>query len=203
MVAASLAAGVLIGPAAILAVVAGAATVAILHSELRQTRTAAAADRAAQARDYEGLLESRDREHVEFASAMQTRVREQQGSIDLLGGSLATAQRRYGEAEARAAKAALRASEADTRLTLAELRADAAAERLDSERRRADQAEARLHDESQRARQAQQQLANVLDEVFGTTLYDADDDRPVAGRDNVRALRPVLDVATSESRRQA
>jgi hypothetical protein len=183
LVAAALAGGHLVALSAVFAVVAAGCAVRIMHSEVVATRASAARARADQARRFQSAWIQSQASHQEFAAAAAERVRRHQARVDVLDRELVTARRARADAEVVAA--------------LGNRRSDDAQRRLESETRRADEAEARLRLESQRVKAAQERLAAVLDEVFGITLYDADEGRPANRR------RTVINMREWESRLQA
>lgn len=99
--------------AAIVAVVAGAAATRITHSELADTRRAAARDRAVLARDYHDLQVLRGAEHELFAESMQARLADQQTRINKLAQSLAEHRTQLVEAREQLAAAIRRAESAE------------------------------------------------------------------------------------------
>ncbi|GAA4814568.1 hypothetical protein GCM10025786_19850 [Nocardioides caeni] len=126
VVAATAASGsvLLITGAAALAVVLGAAATRITHTELIDSRTAAARDRAEQARAYADLTATRTAENVEFASDMTGQVARRDATISRLekrlteaAGELAQARRDLGDARDRAERT--EADLATTRRSLA------------------------------------------------------------------------------------
>ncbi|QZY29410.1 tropomyosin [Nocardioides coralli] len=122
--------------AAVSAVVLGAASTRITHSELMQTRRDAARDRAEQAQHYRELTDQRTDEHARFVDTMQARARQQDHALAELETALSAAQRRAADAtrkynaEARRAEAAeqegrevgARLEEAEERAAEAQLR---------------------------------------------------------------------------------
>jgi hypothetical protein len=78
--------------AAVVALVLGGAATRIMHSELVQTRRAAARDRARQAKEYAALTEARAAESAAFADSMRERIDEREQAISSLEEALATAQ---------------------------------------------------------------------------------------------------------------
>lgn len=163
----ALASALLVGTAAVLAVVLGACATRIVHREVVETRFQAAVERASLARSFQAVVAAGQDQHRQFTVAMAAKVRSQGMAIDTLVDRLHATSRR---AEA------------------AEQRADGAERRVDGAERRAEQERARAND-------ARARLAAVLDEVFGTTLYDVDAEGAANESTPARDLRALADLA--------
>ncbi|WP_237448027.1 hypothetical protein [Nocardioides flavescens] len=123
--------------AAVLSVVLGAAATRITHTELVESRVAAAKDRAIQAKAYLLIHEERSAEDADYLQQVRARLAEREQSLDELEQALSLSQRRAAtslrsrNAEGRRA-AALEAKLVETealvaadRLRIAELEAEA------------------------------------------------------------------------------
>jgi hypothetical protein len=120
----------LVTVAAGLGVALGAAATRITHTELVESRVAAARDRAAQARAYNDLTEQRTSEHTSYVANVRARIAEKEQALDELELALSLSQRRAAtstrkrNAEGRrAAGLQVRLAEAEERAALAQLRA--------------------------------------------------------------------------------
>lgn len=132
--------------AAAFAVLCGAASTRITYTELCDTRRDAAADRAAQAKDYLILARARSAEHEAYVVGIENRIAERQATLEELEGALGSAQKRAATAtrkknsetrraaslvvkmeenETRAAGSALRAAELEQELTALRAELDA------------------------------------------------------------------------------
>jgi hypothetical protein len=80
--------------AAALAVLLGAVATRITHSELMDSRRAAAGDRARLAQDYSHLTEQRTTEHAAYVATIESRITEREQALDQLEMALSAAQRR-------------------------------------------------------------------------------------------------------------
>jgi len=122
--------------AAVLSVVLGAAATRITHTELVESRVAAAKDRAIQAKAYLVIAEERSAENADYLAQVRARLAEREQSLDELEQALSLSQRRAAtslrsrNAEGRRA-AALEAKLVETealvvadRLRIAELEAE-------------------------------------------------------------------------------
>ena len=113
---------------AVLAIVCGAASTRITYTELCDTRRDAAADRAAQAKDYLILARARSTEHEVYVRGIEARIAEREECLSELEGALGSAQKRAATATRkknsetrRAATLSLQAEESRTAATDAEL----------------------------------------------------------------------------------
>jgi len=84
--------------AAALAVLLGAVATRITHSELADTRRAAAADRAKLAQGYSHLTAQRATEHAAYVATIESRINEREEMLDQLEMALSAAQRRAASA---------------------------------------------------------------------------------------------------------
>jgi chromosome segregation ATPase len=109
--------------AAISSVVLGMAATRITYTELLESRRDAAADRAAQAQAYRELTDQRTDEHTAFATAMRSRVNQQEIALGELESALSAAQKRAAEAMLKYNAETRRAelAESDVRATAARL----------------------------------------------------------------------------------
>lgn len=89
---------VLTAVAAVVGVLLGAAATKIVHTELVETRRAAAKDRADQARAYVEVTQQRTAENIEFAKTMERKIVEREQTIHELELELGQAQRQAAEA---------------------------------------------------------------------------------------------------------
>jgi len=119
----------LVTVAAGLGVALGAAATRITHTELVESRVAAARDRAAQAAAYNVLAEMRSEEHAAYVADVQARLNEREQALDELELALSLSQRRAAtstrkrNAEGRrAAGLQVRLSETEERAAMAQLR---------------------------------------------------------------------------------
>jgi hypothetical protein len=120
----------LVTAAGLLAVALGAAAVRILHTELVDSRRAAATDRAQLAREYADLATDRVDEHTSYVTAMVDRIAAHEKAIEELGMAVSAAQRRTANA-VRARKAETERAEAlQAQLVSAEDRATDAMVRI-------------------------------------------------------------------------
>jgi hydroxylamine reductase (hybrid-cluster protein) len=101
----------------VLALVCGALASRIVYTELLQSRQAAAADRAVQAKAYRTMFVQRAAEHAEFTSAMTERLVARDKSIQELEGSIVLAEARAIEAETRVKRESRRANDAQELVT--------------------------------------------------------------------------------------
>ena len=115
--------------AAGLGVALGAAATRITHTELVESRVAAARDRAVLAADYNVLAEVRTAEHASYVDSVRARLSEKEQALDELELALSLAQRRAAtstrkrNAEGRrAAGLQVRLTEAEERAAIAQLR---------------------------------------------------------------------------------
>jgi chromosome segregation ATPase len=115
--------------AAGLAVALGATATRITHTELLESRVAAARDRATQAAAYTHLAELRSDEHAAYVADVQARLDEREQALDELELALSLSQRRAAtstrkrNAEGRrAAGLQVRLSETEERAATAQLR---------------------------------------------------------------------------------
>ena len=115
--------------AAGLGVALGAAATRITHTELVESRVAAARDRAALAADYNVLADERTAEHASYVESVRARLSEKEQALDELELALSLAQRRAAtstrkrNAEGRrAAGLQVRLTEAEERAAIAQLR---------------------------------------------------------------------------------
>jgi hypothetical protein len=122
--------------AAVSALLAGIVASRIVYAEVVQTRALASRDRAEQARAFEAAITRNLSEHAEFTTLMTGRLRQRDGTIRELQGTLRLAERRADDAESRVRREARRANEAQHRLSVlldevaahqAAIQADAAA----------------------------------------------------------------------------
>ena len=116
--------------AAALAIGCGIASTRITYTELCDTRRDAAADRAAQAKDYLILARARSAEHEVYVTSIEARIAEREECLAELEGALGSAQKRAATATRkknsetrRAAALSLQADESRTLAADAELRA--------------------------------------------------------------------------------
>jgi hypothetical protein len=114
----------------VLALGCGAASTRITYTELCDTRRDAAADRAAQAKDYLILARARSAEHDVYVTGIEGRIAERQQCLEELEGALGSAQKRAATATRkknsetrRAATLSLQVEESQTVATDAALRA--------------------------------------------------------------------------------
>ena len=98
----------LLAGAAALAVLLGAVATRVTHTELADSRRAAAADRAQLAQGYAALTTERVSEHAAYVTTVEARIDERQQMLDELEMALSAAQRR--------AATATRKKNAETRL---------------------------------------------------------------------------------------
>jgi len=84
--------------AAALAVLLGAVATRITHSELADSRRAAAADRARLAQSYSELTDVRTAEHAAYVATIESRISEREQALDQLEMALSAAQRRAARA---------------------------------------------------------------------------------------------------------
>ncbi|WP_292672556.1 hypothetical protein [Nocardioides sp.] len=89
---------VLLAGAAALAVLLGATATRITHSELADSRRAAAADRAQLAQSYSRLTEERATEHAAYVASIESRIGEREQMLTELEMALSAAQRRAASA---------------------------------------------------------------------------------------------------------
>jgi hypothetical protein len=115
--------------AAGLGVALGAAATRITHSELVESRVAAARDRAVQAAAYNDLADERSAEHATYVADVALRLAEKEQALDELELALSLSQRRAAtstrkrNAEGRrAAGLQVRLSETEERAAIAQLR---------------------------------------------------------------------------------
>ena len=115
--------------AAALAVALGAAATRITHTELVESRVAAARDRATQATAYNELTDLRTAEHASYVADVRARIADKEQALDELELALSLSQRRAAtsthkrNAEGRrAAGLQVRLSEAEERAAVAHLR---------------------------------------------------------------------------------
>lgn len=113
----------LVTVAAGLGVLLGAAATRITHTELVESRVAAARDRAAQARAYNTLTEQRSSEHAAYVADIQARITEKEQALDQLEVALSHAQRRAATSTRRRNAEGRRAAGLQARLTESEERA--------------------------------------------------------------------------------
>jgi chromosome segregation ATPase len=85
---------ILLAGAAALAVLLGAVATRVTHSELADSRRAAAADRAQLAQGYAQLTELRTTEHAAYVASIESRIDEREKALDQLEMALSAAQRR-------------------------------------------------------------------------------------------------------------
>ena len=95
--------------------VLGIAATRITHTELLESRRDAARDRAAQAQAYRELTDQRTAEHTAFATAMRSRVDQQEHALAELEVALSAAQKRAAEATLKFNAEARRAELAEPR----------------------------------------------------------------------------------------
>jgi hypothetical protein len=119
----------LVTVAAGLGVLLGAAATRITHTELVESRVAAARDRAAQAQAYNELTDQRTSEHASYVADISTRISEKEQALVELELALSLAQRRAAtstrkrNAEGRrAAGLQAKLGEAEERAAVAQLR---------------------------------------------------------------------------------
>jgi chromosome segregation ATPase len=119
----------LVTVAAALGVALGAAATRITHTELVESRVAAARDRAALAADYNQLAEDRTVEHAAYVESVRARLADKEQALDELELALSLSQRRAAtstrkrNAEGRrAAHLQVRLAETEERAALAQLR---------------------------------------------------------------------------------
>ena len=110
LVVASVVTATFVTVAALIAVVGGIAAARIVYAELLQTRRDHLAQRADLARAYRESLTSAHADHVAFADTMKSRVRDRDTTITELHGTIALAERRVGDAEARVLRESKRAN---------------------------------------------------------------------------------------------
>jgi chromosome segregation ATPase len=109
--------------AAGLGVLLGAAATRITHTELVESRVAAARDRAAQAQAYNELTEQRTSEHATYVDAIRARIAEKEQALDQLEVALALSQRRAATSTRKRNAEGRRAAGLQARLAEAEERA--------------------------------------------------------------------------------
>jgi chromosome segregation ATPase len=112
--------------AAGLGVALGAAATRITHTELVESRVAAARDRAVQAQAYNQLNDERSAEHASYITEVQARLAEREQALDELEEALSLSQRRAATTIRGRNAAGRRAADLETRMTEAEERAVAA-----------------------------------------------------------------------------
>ena len=123
--------------AALSSVVLGMAATRITYTELLESRRDAAPDRAAQAQAYRELTDQRTDEHTAFATAMRSRVNQQEHALGELESALSAAQKR-------AAEAMLKYNAETRRAELAESEGRATAARLAEAEERAAESQLRV-----------------------------------------------------------
>ena len=109
--------------AAGLGVALGAAATRITHTELVESRVAAARDRAHQAQAYNELSDERSAEHATYISEVQTRLAERERALDELEEALSLSQRRAATSIRQRNADGRRAAELEVRMTEAQERA--------------------------------------------------------------------------------
>ncbi|WP_114424454.1 hypothetical protein [Nocardioides houyundeii] len=122
---------------ALAAVVLGAASTRITHSELLESRHEAAEDRARQAQAYRDITARRTAENVAFADSMKARITEREETIGQLESEL-------GKALERAATATLKMSAEARRADVAEVEGNRLGELLEQSDTRAAEAIVRV-----------------------------------------------------------
>ncbi len=116
----------LVALSAVLAIMLGAASARITHSELMLARREAARDRAEQAQAYKALDARRTVEHQVHADTLVGRIAERQHTIHELEGELSGAHRRLAEEHRKVNREARRATLAEDRAVTEAQRADEA-----------------------------------------------------------------------------
>lgn len=106
----------LLGPAAVLAVVAGAAATRIMYAEVVQTRGDAARQRVEHARSFQVAMDRNHADHQAYSAMVARRIGERDRAIGVLGGTVRLLERRVDEAESRVRREARRANDAQERL---------------------------------------------------------------------------------------
>ena len=109
--------------AAALAVLLGAVATRITHSELADSRRAAAADRAELAQGYSHLTAQRATEHAAYVATIESRINEREQMLDQLEMALSAAQRRAATATRKKNAESRRAAGLQVQLVQAEDRA--------------------------------------------------------------------------------
>jgi chromosome segregation ATPase len=112
--------------AAGLAVALGAAATRITHTELVESRVAAARDRAAQAAAYNELTEQRTAEHATYVDHVRSRLSEREQALEELELALSLSQRRAATSVRKRNAEGRRAAGLQARIAEAEARAGAA-----------------------------------------------------------------------------
>lgn len=107
---------VVVGPAAVLGLLAGATAVRIMYGEVVQTRREAARRRATQARSFRAALATNHAEHQAYSAMMADRLTDRDRTIAELSDTVRGAGRRADEAEMRVRRESRRANEAQERL---------------------------------------------------------------------------------------
>ncbi len=105
-----------VSAAAIFSVLAGATSSRIIHTEVIQTRRAAAIERVQLSRDFGLAMAKSHEEHTSFTSTMTSRLAARDQTIVELNGTIRLAERRADEAELRVKHEAKRANDAQERL---------------------------------------------------------------------------------------
>jgi chromosome segregation ATPase len=116
----------LVTVAAGLGVVLGAAATRITHTELVESRVAAARDRAAQAQAYNELTDLRTSEHATYVAGIKAQIAEKEQALDELELALGHAQRRAATSTRKRNAEGRRAAGLQARLAEAEERASGA-----------------------------------------------------------------------------
>lgn len=106
----------LVAPAAVLAVVGGAAATRIMYAEVVRTRLDAARQRAEHARSFQATMDRHHEDHRAHTVLMARRLGDRDRAIGELGGTLRLLERRVDDAESRVRREARRANEAQVRL---------------------------------------------------------------------------------------
>jgi hypothetical protein len=107
-----------VSTAAVVSLLAGVVASRIVYAEVVQTRAQASRDRAEQARAFEATITRNLSEHAEFTTLMASRLRERDGTIRELHGTIRLAERRAEDAESRVRRESRRANEAQHRLSV-------------------------------------------------------------------------------------
>ncbi len=105
-----------LGAAAIFAVLSGAVSSRVVYTEVTQTRTEAAVERARLAREFGAAMTLSHHEHAAFTTMMTARVAARDQTIVELNGTIRLAEKRADEAEVRVKREAKRANDAQEHL---------------------------------------------------------------------------------------
>lgn len=151
--------------AGVLAVVLGAAALKIAHSELMDSRRAAATDRAVQAKEYAALAAARADENATFIEGMNERLSERDASLDERRREVSDLEEAVALAQAKVVELTRRADAQAKRAEAESTRAGAATERAEAAESEVAELRTRLSAAEERAAEAIVRLAELEQEL--------------------------------------